>query len=82
MKKYKNKQVILHVSLTKHLISISVFFFSRYLEFPFLQIQMLTMQYQMRTVSLYNLEDKQIPRTKPSMYSINIHIGELKRAFI
>ena len=34
------------------------------------------------TVSLYNLEDKQKPRTKPSMYPINIHIGEPKCAFI
>ena len=34
------------------------------------------------TVSLYNLEDKQKPRNKLSMYPINIHIGEPKRAFI
>ena len=34
------------------------------------------------TVSFYNLEDKQKARTKPSMYPINIQIGEPKRAFI
>ena len=33
------------------------------------------------TVSLYKLEDKQKPRTKPSMYPINMHIGEPKTAF-
>ena len=33
------------------------------------------------TVSLYQLEDKQKPRTKLSMYPVNIHIGELKTAF-
>ena len=35
----------------------------------------------MFTVSLYKLEEKQKPRTKPSIYPINIHIGELKTAF-
>ena len=33
------------------------------------------------TVSLYKLEAKQKPRTKLSMYPINIHIGEPKTAF-
>jgi hypothetical protein len=33
------------------------------------------------TVSLYKVEDKQKPRTKPSMYPIKIHIGEPKTAF-
>jgi hypothetical protein len=33
------------------------------------------------TVSLYKLEAKQKPRTKLSMYAINIHIGEPKTAF-
>ena len=33
------------------------------------------------TVSLYKLEDKQKPRTKLSMYPINMHIGEPKTAF-
>ena len=35
----------------------------------------------LHTVSLYKLEDKQIPRTKLSMYPINMHIGEPKTAF-
>ena len=33
------------------------------------------------TVSLYKVEVKQKPRTKLSMYPINIHIGEPKTAF-
>ena len=33
------------------------------------------------TVSLYKLEEKQKPRTKPPMYPMNIHIGEPKTAF-
>ena len=33
------------------------------------------------TVSLYKLEGKQKPHTKPSMNHINIHIGEPKTAF-
>ena len=35
------------------------------------------------TVSFYKLEDKQKPRTKPSLYNIiiNIHIGEPKQLF-
>ena len=32
-------------------------------------------------MSLYKLEDKQKPRTKLSMFPINIHIGEPKTAF-
>ena len=35
----------------------------------------------LHTVSLYKLEDKQKPRTKLSMYPINMHIGEPKTAF-
>ena len=57
--------------------NIILFELNNNLLFPLLQLTC-----SMYTVSLYNLEDKQKPRTKPSMYPINIHIGELKGAFI
>ena len=37
--------------------------------------------YTLHTVSLYKLEDKQKPRTKLSMYPLNIHIVRPKTAF-
>ena len=56
---------------------------SRYLHIflSFLDTFTLFLNQKHYTVSLYKLEDKQKPRTKLSMYPINIHIGEPKTAF-
>ena len=55
--------------------SIQIYYFSIFSTYAFLDMWCIF------TVSLYKLEDKQKPRTKLSMYPVNIHIGELKTAF-